>query len=248
MASPAAVGEGTHFSHQPCSRRCLQKAGGLLLSKLRLAGSCNHGHRDAITWCLTTSAFVPRGAPQITNFMVGFSPCPFLSVTHSRCLLPVRGCGAAGTGSTSRLGPCDRRWVSGSVSVLVPALIPSRHPGDVPMPPARGAGVCRCGAGTRKSPTAGARAQGHQVSLLVPHPHHTASPTPSCSPFPNAPCSPSSPHVPPSHWDYRELLSMQDAVNLREKDEPNTKFLTCHAVTELAFYSLDLLSRHFTPL
>lgn len=222
-ASPAAVGEGTHFSHQPCSRRCLQKAGRLLLSKLRLAGSCNHGHRDAITWCLTTSAFVPRGAPQITNFMVGFSPCPFLSVTRSRCSLPVRGCRAAGTGSTSCLGPCDRRWVAGSVSVLVPAPFPSRHPGDVPMPPARGAGVCRCGAGTRKSPTAGARAQGHQVSLVLPHPHHTASPTP------NAPCSPSSPDVPPSHWDYRELLSTQDALNLREKDEPNKKFLTCHA-------------------
>lgn len=138
---------------------------------------CPAGHRDAITWCLTTSTFVPRGAPQITNFMVGFSPCPFLSVTLSRCSLPVRRCRAAGTGTTSCLGPCDRRWVTGSVPVPVPALFPSRHPGDVPMPPARGAGVCRCGAGTRKSPTAGARAQGHQVSLLAPHPHHTASPT-----------------------------------------------------------------------
>lgn len=220
-----------------------QKAGGLFLSKPRLAGSCNHGHCDAITWCLTTSVFVPRGAPQITNFMVDFSPCPFLSVTLSRCLLLVRGCRAAGMGSTSQgLGPCDRRRVAGSVPVLVPALFPSRHAGDVPMPPARGAGVCRHGAGTRTSPTACTEAQGHQVSLTAPHPHHAASPMPSCSHFPNAPYSPSSPDLPPSHRAYRELLSTQDALNLREKDEPNKKLLTCHTVIGLTFYSLDLIS------
>lgn len=147
-----------------------------------------------------------------------------VSVCNSLTLLtPGEGVQGSGDGINEPPGACDRRWVAGSVPVLVPAPFPSRHTGDVPMPPARGAGVCRCGAGTRKSPTAGARAQEHQVSLLAPHPHHTASPTP------NAPCSPSSPDVPPSHWDYRELLSTQDALNLRDKDEPNKKFLTCHA-------------------
>lgn len=85
-----------------------------------LERSGNPGTRGAITWCLTTCIFFPRGAPKITNFMVDFSLCSFLPVTPASPTLPrvpVRGRTAAGTfrASKSCPEPCDGTRVAGCV-------------------------------------------------------------------------------------------------------------------------------------